>query len=102
MRIDQGTVTLAANAPVGALQNLADNKAPGAAGFVRANVDLNIGDLAKQLPALFAVKEGLTITGGKLKQVTDITLAPTGHRENADAGLDRCRRHRRRPQQRGR
>jgi hypothetical protein len=72
---DQGTITAAAQAPVQALLNLAENKAPGAAGFVRTNVDLDIGALAKQLPNLLAVKKGLTITGGRLKQATDVTLA---------------------------
>jgi hypothetical protein len=76
VKFDQGSVTLAADAPVGALLNAAANKAPGAAGFVKTNLDVNVGELAKQLPGIFAVKEGLTITGGRLRQATDIALAP--------------------------
>lgn len=87
LTVDQGTVALGADAPLSAVANLADNLAPGAAGQVRAAVDLDVGALATQMPRLLALQEGLTLSSGRLTHVTDLQLAPdraTIHRLEAN------------------
>lgn len=75
VQFDQGSLVLAVDATQQALLNLAANKAPGADGKIIATTDLDLAKLAAQLPNLLRVQEGMNITGGKLHQNSEITLA---------------------------
>jgi hypothetical protein len=72
---DQGRVQLASDAKLQSLLNLSKNEKPGAAGRLRADVDLNVGQLARQMPKTFSLQEGLTLESGRLTHATDIELA---------------------------
>lgn len=76
LTIDQGSVSLAADATLQALANLADNAPPGAAGQIRADVDLDVGALSRQMPRVLAVRDGLTLSSGRFTHHADIQLAP--------------------------
>ena len=75
LTLDQGTVAIGADAPLAALSNLGQNLPPGAPGQIRTNVNLDVGALARQLPHVLAVQEGLTLSSGRLTQLTDVQLA---------------------------
>jgi hypothetical protein len=76
LAMDQGSVRLGADAPLQALANLGSNQPPGATGQVRAEVDLDVGALARQMPHVLAVQEGLTLSSGRFTHSTDIQLTP--------------------------
>jgi hypothetical protein len=76
LEIDQGHVEVGAEAPLQALANLADNRPPGAAGRVLAEVELDVGALAAQMPRALALQEGLTLSSGRFTHTTDLQLAP--------------------------
>lgn len=75
LTIDQGKVELASDAKVQSLLNLAENNPPGAPGRLRANLDLDVGVLARQMPNALALQEGLTLESGRLTHTADIELA---------------------------
>jgi hypothetical protein len=67
--------TLGVNATPQALINFAANLKPGSAGNVDADVRLDVGKLAKQLPHSFPEQQGKRLSAGKLEETTRIKLA---------------------------
>lgn len=75
LHFDQGSVTLTADAPLAALQNAAAQKAPGAEGTARLDVQIpRFAELANQLPNTLKLAQGVRLTEGSLSQVLDIAL----------------------------
>jgi hypothetical protein len=74
--MDQGSIRLGGDAPLAALSNLGSNQPPGAAGRVRSEIELDVGALARQMPHVLAVQEGLTLSSGRFTHSGDIQLAP--------------------------
>ena len=74
--IDQGSMRLGADAPLRSLANLGANEPPGATGQLRSEIDLDVGALARQMPHVLTLQEGLTLTSGRFTHSADIQLAP--------------------------
>lgn len=74
--IDQGSMRLGADAPLRSLANLGANEPPGATGQLRSEIDLDVGALARQMPHVLAVQEGLTLSSGRFTHSADIQLVP--------------------------
>jgi hypothetical protein len=75
IRFDENSIVVAVDAPIGALQNVLENKKPGADGQVAATVDVELKPLAAQLPHMLDLPEGVSIEAGHLKQVMNLALS---------------------------
>lgn len=75
VKFDQGNFSAAIDAPIAAIQNLARNQAPGAAGSIAADAHLDIAALSHQLPDLFDLKKGMRLDTGRMVASTKITMA---------------------------
>jgi hypothetical protein len=75
IRFDENSIVVAVDAPIGALQNVLENKKPGADGQVAATVDVELKPLAAQLPHMLDLPEGVSIEAGHLKQVLNLALS---------------------------
>ncbi|HEX4794142.1 MAG TPA: hypothetical protein VH370_10135 [Humisphaera sp.] len=69
------TIKLLADASPAALQNLADNKAPGAPGTVRADLDLDVVPLAQMLPHVLHTLEGVKLDKGRIANTLEVRLS---------------------------
>ena len=76
IRFDENSISVAMDAPIGALQNVIRNEKPGAEGQVAANIDVKLAAIASQLPHMLDLPEGVKIEGGNLKQTLNLVLAP--------------------------
>ena len=75
-KVDQGQLTLLADAPVQALLNLADHKAPGDAGRVELADHFDAGKIVAQLKNSAHLSDQATLTGGTLDQTVKLTMTP--------------------------
>ncbi len=75
-RVDQGQFTLVADLPVQALLNLADNRAPGAAGRLEFGDQFDAGKIVAQLKNSAHLSDQATLTSGTLGQSIQLTLTP--------------------------
>lgn len=76
LETDQATAYVTMNATQEALTRFASNQNPGSEGTVTATVNVDLAALANQLPRLFALQEGMQLTGGRLDAVHNVTFAP--------------------------
>ena len=76
LKVDEGQVTVWADLPIGAAQNVVKNLAPGAAGSVHVVANLDLGKLAEDTPNLINVRPGLTLESGRFSQALDVVLSP--------------------------
>jgi hypothetical protein len=82
----QDAVTLGLDATPQSLMNLAENLKPAATGRVDLGVDVDVGALARQLPAVFPERDGRRLTSAKLAQAVRADLTP--QRANLTETLD--------------
>ncbi|HEV7299173.1 MAG TPA: hypothetical protein VGN72_07390 [Tepidisphaeraceae bacterium] len=73
--LQQGKATVFADAPVAAILNVIDGKAPGEPGTAIIDANFDIGQLAANLRNTFKLVEGIELTGGQLasRSVADVT-----------------------------
>lgn len=75
LKTDLASITLSGSVPQQIIQNLTEQKAPGAAGSIK--IDTTVPDFAKvaaMLPNTIALKEGTTVTGGGLQSTSKIDI----------------------------
>ncbi|CAN5405756.1 hypothetical protein BH10PLA1_BH10PLA1_00080 [soil metagenome] len=71
---DQGSASVAIDAPLVGLMNLAANKAPGTTGKLDVDAKVDVGKLAAMLPHTFRVREGTTVTSGSFHQTVNFAM----------------------------
>ncbi len=84
---DQGGVTADVNVPLSAVINLAANKAPGAAGNLNLDANVDVGKLAAMLPHLFQIPKGTQINSGQFSQTLVVAITPDVATVTAKTGL---------------
>lgn len=89
LKTDIASVDLSGSVPQQAIQNLIEQKAPGAKGAVK--IVATVPDFARitsMLPNTVALKEGTSITGGGLSSTTDIDIQPDALVVTQNATID--------------
>lgn len=88
IQTDQGSVRLAVDATQHALVNLAEQRVPGSEGRIQATTELNLAQLAQQLPNTLRLPRGVKITSGMLHQVSTVAMLPNSADFNQDLKIE--------------
>ncbi|HEV2296398.1 MAG TPA: hypothetical protein VGR35_21320 [Tepidisphaeraceae bacterium] len=92
VHFDQGSVTVTADAPLNALQNVAAQKAPGAEGTAKVDVQIaRFAELANQFPNMLKRAEGVQFTDGSVSGVLDVTMTQQAAKVISTINLENVR-----------
>jgi hypothetical protein len=75
LKFAQGTIYLSMDATQEALMKVAQNQAPGGEGSVTLVTDVDIQAMAKQLPKLMQLAQGVRVDSGKFHEQTSVKFA---------------------------
>jgi hypothetical protein len=87
IRLDQDQITLAADARIDALLNLARGAAPGSAGSVHLSTNIDLKPLADQLPNTLRLVKGIQVDSGRLTQTAAVTFTDNSGTARFDLSL---------------